>query len=136
MTARRKGETLVEGTVNHGERLAQIVQAVLQHVEAAASHAALAYAKHIQGFDGAVRFYHHVGHGSVAKGVEFRFSSHQQTKQIRKQRDLDLGIVVIEPFVEYWNQIIGYRGAPAGDDLIADIERFLRERGGEGTQRP
>ena len=24
---------------------------------------------------------------------------------------------------------------PAGDDLIADIERFLRDRGGESSQR-
>jgi hypothetical protein len=25
---------------------------------------------------------------------------------------------------------------PTGNELINDIERFLRDRGGEGTQRP
>jgi hypothetical protein len=25
---------------------------------------------------------------------------------------------------------------PSGDELISEIERFLRERGGEGSQRP
>jgi len=38
-------------------------------------------------------------------------------------------------YVERLEGMVDEQRLPAGDDLIADIERFLRDRGGEGTQR-
>jgi PAC2 family len=38
-------------------------------------------------------------------------------------------------YVERLESMVDEQRLPAGDDLIADIERFLRDRGGEGTQR-
>jgi proteasome assembly chaperone (PAC2) family protein len=39
-------------------------------------------------------------------------------------------------YVERLESMVDEERAPAGDELIAEIERFLRDRGGEGTQRP
>ena len=38
-------------------------------------------------------------------------------------------------YVERLEAMVDEERAPAGDELIAEIERFLRDRGGEGTQR-
>jgi hypothetical protein len=38
-------------------------------------------------------------------------------------------------YVERLEVMVDEQRLPAGDDLIADIERFLRDRGGESTQR-
>jgi PAC2 family len=38
-------------------------------------------------------------------------------------------------YVERLESMVDEERLPAGDDLIADIERFLRDRGGESTQR-
>ncbi len=38
-------------------------------------------------------------------------------------------------YVERLESMVDEERAPAGDELIAEIERFLRDRGGEGTQR-
>ena len=38
-------------------------------------------------------------------------------------------------YVERLEAMVDEQRLPAGDDLIADIERFLRDRGGESTQR-
>jgi PAC2 family len=39
-------------------------------------------------------------------------------------------------YVERLEAMVDEARLPVGDELIADIERFLRERGGEGSQRP
>jgi len=39
-------------------------------------------------------------------------------------------------YVERLETMVDEARLPSGDDLISEIERFLRERGGEGTQRP
>ena len=39
-------------------------------------------------------------------------------------------------YVERLEAMVDEARLPSGDDLISEIERFLRERGGEGTQRP
>jgi predicted ATP-grasp superfamily ATP-dependent carboligase len=38
-------------------------------------------------------------------------------------------------YVERLEVMVDEQRLPAGDDLIADIERFLRDRGGESSQR-
>jgi hypothetical protein len=39
-------------------------------------------------------------------------------------------------YVERLEAMYDEQRLPAGDDLISDIERFLRDQGGQGTQRP
>jgi PAC2 family protein len=39
-------------------------------------------------------------------------------------------------YVERLEAMVDEERLPTGDELINDIERFLRDRGGEGTQRP
>lgn len=39
-------------------------------------------------------------------------------------------------YVERLEAMVDEARLPSGDELISDIERFLRERGGEGSQRP
>jgi hypothetical protein len=42
---------------------------------------------------------------------------------------------VARSYVERLESMVDEERLPAGDDLIADIEKFLRERGNEGSQR-
>jgi hypothetical protein len=42
---------------------------------------------------------------------------------------------VARSYVERLEAMVDEERLPAGDDLIADIEKFLRERGNEGSQR-
>ena len=59
-----------------------------------------------------------------------------EAKQLRTRLDAAAAIEdTTRTYVERLEAMVDEERLPAGDDLIADIERFLRDRGGESTQR-
>ncbi|HVL54082.1 MAG TPA: PAC2 family protein [Vitreimonas sp.] len=59
-----------------------------------------------------------------------------EARQIRTRLDSATAVDdVARTYVERLEAMADEERLPAGDDLIADIEKYLRERGGEGTQR-
>jgi hypothetical protein len=58
-----------------------------------------------------------------------------EAKQLRDRLDAAAAIEeTTRTYVERLEAMVDEQRLPAGDDLIADIERFLRDRGGESTQ--
>jgi hypothetical protein len=59
-----------------------------------------------------------------------------EARQLQTRLDLAAaGDETTRTYVERLEAMVDEERQPAGDDLIADIERFLRDRGGEGSQR-
>jgi hypothetical protein len=59
-----------------------------------------------------------------------------EARQLRTRLDAAAAIEeTTRTYVERLESMVDEQRLPAGDDLIADIERFLRDRGGESTQR-
>ena len=59
-----------------------------------------------------------------------------EARQLRNRLDAAAAIEeTTRTYVERLESMVDEQRLPAGDDLIADIERFLRDRGGESTQR-
>jgi proteasome assembly chaperone (PAC2) family protein len=61
----------------------------------------------------------------------------EEARQLRLR--LDAATAVDETsrtYVERLEAMVDEARLPSGDDLISQIERFLRDRGGEGSQRP
>jgi GAF domain-containing protein len=60
-----------------------------------------------------------------------------EARQLRTRLDAATAIdETTRSYVERLESMVDEERLPDGDDLIADIERFLRDRGGEGSQRP
>ena len=60
----------------------------------------------------------------------------EEAQQLQSRLDAAAAIEdTTRTYVERLEAMADEERLPAGDDLIADIERFLRDRGGEGTQR-
>jgi PAC2 family len=59
-----------------------------------------------------------------------------EARQLRTRLDTAAAIEeTTRTYVERLEAMVDEQRLPAGDDLIADIERFLADRGGESTQR-
>ena len=59
-----------------------------------------------------------------------------EARQLRTRLDTAAALEeTTRTYVERLEAMVDEQRLPAGDDLIADIERFLRDRGGESTQR-
>ncbi len=59
-----------------------------------------------------------------------------EAKQLRDRLDTATAVEeATRTYVERLEAMVDEQRLPAGDDLIADIERFLRDRGGESSQR-
>ena len=59
-----------------------------------------------------------------------------EARQLRSRLDAAAAVEeTTRTYVERLESMVDEQRLPAGDDLIADIERFLRDRGGESTQR-
>jgi hypothetical protein len=73
---------------------------------------------------------HHLGAHLPAGDLE------DEARQLRTRLDAAAAIEeATRTYVERLESMVDEQRLPAGDDLIADIERFLRDRGGESTQR-
>jgi len=73
---------------------------------------------------------HHLGAHLPAGDLE------DEARQLRTRLDAAAAIEeTTRTYVERLESMVDEQRLPAGDDLIADIERFLRDRGGESTQR-
>ena len=73
---------------------------------------------------------HHLGAHLPAGDLE------DEARQLRTRRDAAAAIEeTTRTYGERLESMVDEQRLPAGDDLIADIERFLRDRGGESTQR-
>ena len=73
---------------------------------------------------------HHLGAHLPAGDLE------DEARQLRSRLDAAAAIEeTTRTYVERLESMVDEQRLPAGDDLIADIERFLRDRGGESTQR-
>jgi proteasome assembly chaperone (PAC2) family protein len=60
----------------------------------------------------------------------------EEAEQLRTRLDAAAAVEeTTRTYVERLESMVDEERLPAGDDLIADIERFLRDRGGESTQR-
>ena len=60
----------------------------------------------------------------------------EEASQLRTRLDTATALEeTTRTYVERLEAMVDEQRLPAGDDLIADIERFLRDRGGESTQR-
>ncbi len=60
----------------------------------------------------------------------------EEANQLRTRLDTATALEeTTRTYVERLEAMVDEQRLPAGDDLIADIERFLRDRGGESTQR-
>jgi hypothetical protein len=60
----------------------------------------------------------------------------EEASEIRTRLDTATALdEVARTYVERLESMADEERLPAGDDLIADIEKFLRERGNEGSQR-
>jgi hypothetical protein len=77
--------------------------------------------------------------GAVARhlGVEPPVAGlDDEAQEIRTRLDAATAVDdVARTYVERLESMADEERLPAGDDLIADIEKFLRERGNEGSQR-
>jgi proteasome assembly chaperone (PAC2) family protein len=59
-----------------------------------------------------------------------------EARQLRSRLDTATALEeTTRTYVERLEAMVDEERLPAGDELISDIERFLRDRGGEGTQR-
>ena len=59
-----------------------------------------------------------------------------EARQLRTRLDTAASIEdTTRTYVERLEAMVDEQRLPAGDDLIADIERFLADRGGESQQR-
>jgi predicted ATP-grasp superfamily ATP-dependent carboligase len=59
----------------------------------------------------------------------------EEASQLRNRLDTATALEeTTRTYVERLESMVDEQRLPAGDDLIADIERFLRDRGGESTQ--
>ena len=59
-----------------------------------------------------------------------------EARQLRSRLDTAAALEeTTRTYVERLEAMVDEERLPAGDELISDIERFLRDRGGEGTQR-
>ena len=60
----------------------------------------------------------------------------EEASQLRTRLDTATALEeTTRTYVERLESMVDEQRLPAGDDLIADIERFLRDRGGESSQR-
>jgi hypothetical protein len=60
----------------------------------------------------------------------------EEAEQLKTRLDAAAAVEeTTRSYVERLESMVDEERLPAGDDLIADIERFLRDRGGESTQR-
>ena len=60
----------------------------------------------------------------------------EEARQIRARLDTATAVdEAARTYVERLEAMADEERLPSGDDLIADIEKFLRERGEEGTPR-
>ena len=59
-----------------------------------------------------------------------------EARQLRNRLDIATGAdETTRAYVERLEGMVDESRLPAGDDLISEIERFLRDRGSEGSQR-
>jgi PAC2 family protein len=64
-------------------------------------------------------------------------SLESEARELRSRLDLAAAADdTTRSYVERLEAMVDEERLPTGDELINDIERFLRDRGGEGTQRP
>ena len=64
-------------------------------------------------------------------------SLESEARELRSRPDLATAADdTTRTYVERLEAMVDEERLPTGDELINDIERFLRDRGGEGTQRP
>jgi proteasome assembly chaperone (PAC2) family protein len=64
-------------------------------------------------------------------------SLESEARELRSRLDLATAADdTTRTYVERLEAMVDEERLPTGDELINDIERFLRDRGGEGTQRP
>jgi PAC2 family len=64
-------------------------------------------------------------------------SLESEARELRSRLDLAAAADdTTRSYVERLETMVDEERLPTGDELINDIERFLRDRGGEGTQRP
>jgi hypothetical protein len=60
----------------------------------------------------------------------------EEARQLRARLDIAAAAdETTRAYVERLEAMVDEERLPSGDDLIADIERFLRDQGGEGGQR-
>ena len=60
----------------------------------------------------------------------------EEARQLRTRLDAATALEeTTRTYVERLEAMVDEQRLPSGDDLISEIERFLRDRGGEGTQR-
>ena len=61
----------------------------------------------------------------------------EEADQLRDRLNIATGADdTTRTYVERLEAMVDEARLPSGDDLISDIERFLRDRGTEGSQRP
>ena len=60
-----------------------------------------------------------------------------EARQLRTRLDAAAAVEeTTRQYVERLEGMVDEERLPSGDDLITEIEKFLRDRGSEGTQRP
>ncbi len=60
----------------------------------------------------------------------------EETRQLRSRLDTATALEeTTRTYIERLEAMVDEERLPSGDDLIGEIERFLREGGTEGTQR-
>jgi len=60
----------------------------------------------------------------------------EEARELRTRLDAAAGLdETTRTYVERLEKMYDEQRLPSGDDLISDIERFLRDQGGQGTQR-
>lgn len=72
----------------------------------------------------------HIGSEVPAPGLA------EEARQMRERLDAAAALEeTTRTYVQRLEAMVDEERLPAGDDLIADIERFLRDRGGDGAER-
>jgi hypothetical protein len=60
----------------------------------------------------------------------------EEARQLRERLDAAAALEeTTRTYVERLEAMVDEERLPSGDDLITEIERFLRDRGGEGRER-
>ena len=60
-----------------------------------------------------------------------------EARQLRSRLDTATALEeTTRTYIERLESMVDEQRLPSGDDLISEIERFLREGGTEGSQRP
>lgn len=73
----------------------------------------------------------HLGVGVPLRGLP------DEARDVRERLDTATGLdEVARTYVQRLEGMVDEERLPSGDELIADIEKYLRERGNEGSQRP